>query len=518
MSHARNPRGQVLVITAASLVVLMAIAAIAIDLGFSWMLRRQEQNAADAAAIAAARHITSAGIDRPAAEADACFYAQENGFFAGDPDCASALSSGALDVNYPPEGPLAGNYAGSLFKVQVVITATHPTFFARIFGQTNATVTTGAVAANDKGDANASSLVALDPSGCGGISEATAKFSGGGTVVITPLIDPATGQPYKGGYVQVNSSCDTTGQNDSCDAGAGKSAMKISGGGTLDVSASGAFAAGTCKTDGGGSLIGTIEEGTLPIGDPLGQLSAPPWEAVVTKYGYVTCPGESTPLTESSSSGCLLNETKCGGLVCSLEPGVYFGGLEVKKKDLQIQLQPGLFWIAGGGITVGTDASIASVSGDPTVDARVMIYSTDHPTMCPSVPKMCQGPIKFGAQTSFSAKAIDTAVCQTPPHEITCPYRGILIWQAKNGTYLDAANEVSLGGQNSSVVAGTIYAPEELVDLNGGSAGDGCGGTPPACLAVQIIAWQFNITGGGTLHMPYDPGGLYQLGLRGLVH
>lgn len=516
MVQSQSARGQVLVITAAAMMVLIAVAALAIDLGFSWMLRRQEQNAADAAAIAAARHITSTGIDMSAAEDDACFYAQQNGFFETDPNCASALASGALDVNYPPEGGLAGNFAGSAFKVQVVITESHLSFFARVFGQANATVTTGAVAANDKGNANAASLVALDPNGCDGITDATAKFSGGGTVVITPLTDPDTGLPYEGGYVQVNSACDSTGHNDSCDPASGKSGMKISGGGTLDVSASGAFTAGTCKADGGGTLVGPIQEGTLAIGDPLGQLSAPPWEAVVANYGYVTCPGASTPLTESSTSGCTLNETTCGGLVCSLEPGVYFGGLEVKKKDLQIQMQPGLFWIAGGGITVGTDASIASVSGDPSVDARVMIYSTDHPTQCPAKVQMCQGPIKFGAQTSFSAKAIDTAVCQTPPHELTCPYRGILIWQAKNGVYLD--NEVGLGGQNSSIVAGTIYAPEELVDLSGGSAGDGCGGTPPACLAVQIISWQFNITGGGVLHMPYDPGGLYQLKQRGLVH
>lgn len=516
MTNRPDPRGQVLVIVAASMLVLLAVGAIAIDLGFSWMLRRQEQNAADAGAIAAARHITSAGINMPGAEVDACFFAQQNGFFDGDLACAAALASGALDVNYPPEGVLAGNFAGSPYKVQVVISATHPSFFARAFGQTEATVVTGAVAANDKGNANASSLVALDPSGCDGISEATAKFSGGGTVVIFPLVDPVTGLPHKGGYVQVNSDCAETGHNDVCDGGSGKSGMKISGGGTVDVSSSGAFTAGTCKADGGGTLLGPLQEGTLAIGDPLGQLAPPPWEAVVANYGYVTCPGEASPLTEDSASGCSLNAAKCGGDICSLEPGVYFGGLEVKKKDLQVELQPGIYYIAGGGITVGTDASIASVSGDPTVDARIMIYSTDHPTKCASTPQMCQGPISFGAQTSFSAKAIDTAVCQTPPHQFTCPYRGILIWQAANGEYMD--NEVGLGGQNSSVVSGTIYAPDELVDLNGGSSGDGCGGTPPSCLAVQIISWQFNITGGGTLHMPYDPGGLYQFMHRGLVH
>ena len=49
-------RGQVLIVTAAALMILIAIGAIVVDLGFSWMLRRQEQNAADPAAVAAARN------------------------------------------------------------------------------------------------------------------------------------------------------------------------------------------------------------------------------------------------------------------------------------------------------------------------------------------------------------------------------------------------------------------------------------------------------------------------------
>src|SRR5687768_7831447 len=53
----QSERGQVLIITAASMIVLLGIAAIVIDLGFSWMLHRQEQNAADPAALAAARFI-----------------------------------------------------------------------------------------------------------------------------------------------------------------------------------------------------------------------------------------------------------------------------------------------------------------------------------------------------------------------------------------------------------------------------------------------------------------------------
>jgi Flp pilus assembly protein TadG len=38
---ARSERGQILITTAAGLLVLMAIAAIVVDLGMSWMLRRR---------------------------------------------------------------------------------------------------------------------------------------------------------------------------------------------------------------------------------------------------------------------------------------------------------------------------------------------------------------------------------------------------------------------------------------------------------------------------------------------
>jgi hypothetical protein len=56
------------------------------------------------------------------------------------------------------------------------------------------------------------------------------------------------------------------------------------------------------------------------------------------------------------------------------------------------------------------------------------------------------------------------------------------------------------------------------VNINGGSATTGCGGTSAGCLSIQIISWRWTITGGGTLDMPYDPAEIYQINLRGLVH
>ena len=49
----RSHDGQILIVVAVGMVVLIGIAAIAIDLGFAWMMRRQAQNAVDPAAVAA---------------------------------------------------------------------------------------------------------------------------------------------------------------------------------------------------------------------------------------------------------------------------------------------------------------------------------------------------------------------------------------------------------------------------------------------------------------------------------
>src|SRR5687768_6322043 len=167
-----HERGQVLVITAVAMVVLLGVAALVVDLGMSWMLRRQEQNAADPGAIAAARWLRdpvtgAATLNPPAMKADACMYAQANDFFVGDTNCAAALASGALQVKSPPT---SGTYSGQPGKVQVIITAEHPSFFGRIFGRSSARVTTAAVASNDADNANSSSLVALKPDCSGGAS------------------------------------------------------------------------------------------------------------------------------------------------------------------------------------------------------------------------------------------------------------------------------------------------------------------------------------------------------------
>src|SRR5438105_7049546 len=214
--HGKVERGQVLIITAAAMIVLIGIAALAIDLGFSWMLLREEQNAADPAAVAAARFISDpdpvTGIqtfDSTQGWNAACYYARANGFFsATNTSCSAALDPNGtvMQVNYPPNAN-AGDFVGQPGMVQVTISSQHPAFFGRIYGQSTTTVSTGAVAARQRGNTNTNSLVALKPNGCN-----TAQVGGNATISIYS----APGYTGPGGYVQVNSNCGSNTSDDKC--------------------------------------------------------------------------------------------------------------------------------------------------------------------------------------------------------------------------------------------------------------------------------------------------------------
>ena len=511
-----DQRGQILIITAFGLVVLMGIAAIVIDLGFAWMLRRQEQNAADPGAIAAARHLKdefgNAAWDPGAMQADACFYAQDNGFFEGDLNCNNALNvTQDLQVHSPP---ISGPYVGTPGHVQVIIRATPPSFFGAILGRTYPVVT-GATAANTTGNSNSSSLVALQTDCSGG---SAGDIDGGGQINIFP-VNPAD----VGGFVHVNSTCGNS-EDDLCENGVGQAALSISG----TLRAPEVNTVGSCTEQGSSpGLIctppptppatGCVDEDAPPIGDPLFDLPEPHLDA----FPNGVCPNGSAS-TPTSTSPCRLRATgpdRCplvdGIRTCTLVPGVYYGGFDIQ--GVRVRLQPGMYILAGGGIELsGGSPSLESVASPTGIEARVTIFSTDGPG-CPAVPAQCQDDISFQANESFRAKALNAATCGLVSPR-ACPWRGILLWQDASASTGDAT--VKLGGQASSILAGTIYAPAADVEIVGGTGTTGCAGPvgTRSCLSIQIISWRWKITGNAIVDMPYDPSELYQPENRGLVH
>ncbi len=520
--HGRiGQRGQVLVVFAGGLVLLLLIASLVFDLGTDWMMQRQEQNAVDPGALAAAEFIPSDTADAPTSDmiAAACYYARQNGFFpsatTNDESATGCVSSNdpdhaALTVNYPPVGASAGEFAGRPGFVQVAITRQHSNYFMGIIGQPSSSVSASAVAANTTGDSNSYSLLALDPGCTNGAGQLGGNGGGGtqGKVSIIPATNPSTGTPYSGGYVQVNSTCQristpptTTGCLSNGTAG-----LQVSGGSSISapaINVSGTCAnSGTITTDAPGD---GVTQGALQVGDPLAELQPPTPDPTGE-----TCPDGTTP-SATNPKGCKLNTAG----TYPMSPGTYYGGWSIGN-NVTLQLSPGIYIMAGGGIKLNAGGSITSVSASGSSPAPILIFSTDDPyyhTTCMTSPggTGCQAALDLTASSTLDISGLASG-----------PYKGLVIWQDGNASCNTPGGgcNVTVGGQTNLSIAGTIYAPKVQVTLNGGSSTSGCtaGSSTPDCAVVQIISWWWQITGGSQLIMPYDPNQLYQLSQRGLVH
>ena len=113
-----SERGQAIVLIAVALIGILAIVGLAVDGGRAFADRRQAQNAADSAALAAAL----AKIRGDSASTAAYETAAQNGYLR-DSD------NSEVRVNIPP---VSGPYAGNAEYMQVIITSHVQTYFGRI--------------------------------------------------------------------------------------------------------------------------------------------------------------------------------------------------------------------------------------------------------------------------------------------------------------------------------------------------------------------------------------------------
>jgi len=471
-------RGQVLVIFIGVVFLFVAIAAIAVDLGFAFMIRRQEQNAADPGAIAAARYIrptATSGADVPGMQAAACLYARQNGFFPSATSNTGCIPSNdpdgtTLAVNFPPS-EAAGRFAGTPGFVEVVISRPHRLFFGGLLAFPQITITSNAVAAFSNGDSNSSSLIALDPDDC-----FSGRIHGTGTINIHPLPGVTSG-----GFVQINSNCSSGAPDNVCSPSSG--GLKVDSNAS-NFTAPHTYVVGSCQAT-SGTVNGGLTEGAAYVGDPLAEL--PPPKLSDSNPGKCTPTG---PDLQPGDSGCSFRNT-----TVNLQPGIFYGGWRIQN-NVTLVLAPGLYIFAGGGVSLNAGSTITSVQGGAGAPAPVMFFNTDDP-----LTRTGQAPIDFTASSTLSLRPIASG-----------PYKNILIWNDGNGSNPTAG--ITLGGQTVLDIGGTIYSPKGSVTLEGGSGI----GSPTNRAAVQIIAWQWNVGGNGTLDMPYDPAGLYALDQKGLVH
>lgn len=486
--------GQILVLFAGGLVAILLIAALVFDVGQNLLDRRAEQNVSDAAALAGARYVVgatytyhgacSAVTASTKAPYEACQLAASNGYVDG-------ANNITVRVDMPPIAPSA--FSGLPGHIEVTIGSTRPSFFEGVIGVAQQRVAAMGVATNASDIALPYSLLALAPSVCGSSATGNKITGSPGSVVAT------------NGTVHVDSSCTNVGQG---------GALQLSGNGVL--SAPQCDVVGAITTQGGATNnCTTAPTGVLVSGDPLRNLPPPiePGAAAAVQPldgGPIPsgCPGNA-PGTDAAPKVCSFNSGAVAGHKYRIFPGAYPGGVLTSKATLY--MDPGIYWIGGGGFQVKSDGAIISkAAGDNSgtmPSGGVLIYNTADPnstivTGCVSIPTGpgCYGDIVLnggsGSTPTLALKPIQSGL-----------YKNMVIFVDRTKSKPD---DIMLNGANSNLnISGTIYAANGTVQLNGGAT---------SVVSAQVICWSFQVNGSGPgFTINYDANNLFHLKGVGLV-
>jgi hypothetical protein len=500
----RNPEsGQSLALVAVGMIALVGILGLAVDTGYLRYVHREMQSAADAAAIAGAIDVTYGTWNTAGLGA-----ASENGFPNG--------GSTTVTMSNPPS---TGPYAGSSYPtyVQATITKTGvPTFFSKIFGVSNVTLSASSVAA-------------------------------GGTNCIYGL-DTLAGGAININVSIVNSSCGVVDNANLTGTFAGLCAPSIQLVGSNNI-----IFGGTC---GSGFRAAKPVKITTPVADPFAGLPAP------GVLAPPACPPTGNPGSQTISGTATVNQTPvfCGGTIVSapagqtvtFNPGTYFGGggaPAIKITSGNVVFNPGNYYIesrtastfgidiangAANGVRVsfgsgtytvyggirdfgsfGSGINWNSTASSPTVvildggglDLRgnsgssgsaststggVMFYNTGGVTADPAT---AYGPII----SRFDFNGFCGASCQLQA-PTTGTYAGILYFQDQNNnatatcgfgsTTANACFDGNINFRNQISQAGAYYFPKAKVAFNF----DFGVGAPYSFLVANDISWFFTFT------------------------
>ncbi|HXG39818.1 MAG TPA: pilus assembly protein TadG-related protein [Candidatus Limnocylindrales bacterium] len=492
----RADRGQVFVLFALSLVTIVLFAALAFDVGSMALQRRDQLNAADAAALAGARYLipqpaTTQGrcsllSSPPRAVSAACEIAAENGYRDGE-------NNATVTVNIPPVQ--SSTFRGLPGFIEVIIGSRQPTIFGGIAGAAGWNVGAAAVAANQHGLELPFSMLALDPTLC-----AALKVAGSGVVTAN-------------GTVQVNSNCVPD-------------ALLTSGQGTLTVTAEGATcnAVGEITVNNNATLDCVQREHSYAITDPLRNLPAPPVPDIAPAIQQVSgpsksipahCPGNTTKPPDPKNPQTCTFGGSYDGTAWRVYPGYYPGGLSFGKG--MYYLEPGIYYIGGGGFRAAGGAVRSVDPGTTSFGGGVLIYNSEAQgydnagnafhAKCENgtaTPAECIAPIVLnGGQAEVNLKQLND----------DSAWDGLVIFQDRTLDYSLAdpsLTDVQInGGASTMEVAGTIYVPKGNVVVNGSSG---------TLTLDQVIARTFTINGnGGTIQVLYRSGVTFTIAGVGLV-
>lgn len=454
----RSDEGQILVIFAFSMVVLLLLAGLVFDAAQAYARRRQLQDTGDAAALAAANVLQAGSPIGCSAVGDG-----------GTPrtlvsDAAKAMVEANLP-GFPVEDITIRCVAGTENTTLEVTLADHtPGFFGALAGIDGFDVATSSQAVNGLVAGNRYSIVELDPShtswpngrqGCPSV-----LISGGPTVILE-------------GSMMINSACPSA-KGGGLGTNGNAASIQLLNSSTI-------------------RMVGPYVPSTLTI-SPAPVAGQP---ALRDPFLGIT-PVDLTGLPVRSASRLTLSNADT-----VLQPGVYTGGI-LMKNSARAFLKPGLYVMNGGGFQIGAQNAVYSIpasksstsevawAGDCTASTcGVLIYNT-------------------GMKTSSDAISVGAgAILRLRPYKAAIDgsglarkeYDNLLLWQngspVPSSTY--AQPEVSLNGGGTVEISGTVYTPSAMVKLGGGSGGTG-GATE---LTLQFVSWNLELRGNSSFRFRF---------------
>ncbi|HEY9137420.1 MAG TPA: pilus assembly protein TadG-related protein [Terriglobus sp.] len=415
LSQLRDDSGQVLIIAALCMVVLIAFVGLAVDIGFIRHEQNRLQNAADATALAAALEVrVCGGTPNCAAMQTAAQKAMEENGYSGATvitNCATPGTALTVMVNNPTclisSDPNKARYN----YVETQVSEKAPLYFSRIFGFTGFNLKARAEAARGLGGP---CLYALNPNASG-------------------ALNVAVGVAFKSncGVVVESSSSNSV----SCLVGLGVTAPYVQ----------------VSPTGGGASLLclGSTPLTNAPVpvpADPLAYLPVPAQPNAPCGAGRKGHVYNGSPKPVTLVLPLLANYT--------FNPGVYCGGISITASVLStVTFNPGTYIISNYqgppilGITPPPTSNgfVITIGALSTIQGQgVTFYNQSNNGFSLTLPSLPLGLSNFAFSAPTSGE-----------------YGGILFWQAKDitntGTFVAPA---LLSGQQLN---GIIYEPGATV-------------------------------------------------------
>jgi Flp pilus assembly protein TadG len=423
------------VMYAAAIPVFAGVVAVGAETGNFYRLKRQMQNAADAAALSASLD-NLAGQSTATIATDALYQAQRNGF-------ANGVDNVSVTVNSPP---LSGPNMSTPGAVEVIIKKSSQSF---IFGNAlNAflgessnpfTLTARSVAAKSSytksgqttttttTNTSEGCIVALTPNAEQGISFTSFNNLAGDCSIMsngTSTANNSNASIYMASF-----------NNAKLTKGTGTSNAGIWARGSFYKTSYNSFSADSILTN-----------QTTTLYDPYASLATP-----------------------SPGTCSYTNYAPSGGTSLTLNPGTYCGGLTISSFN-NVYFTPGTYYIANGDLYITSVNNVScptcTTSGSPILGVTFVLTQTtgNYSNI---------GGVKITSQNNVTLNAPGPGSGQ--------PYPGVLFYQDRNapaGTMTSTSKIFTVSSLNNATLSGAIYFPQNRIDLasfnNSSSSTNGC--------------------------------------------